>query len=69
MIQMAKKWLSKLIKGLVGASAVAYILGMFMAMPGWLNQVVIWLLVIGGLNWGLVAFGYDAVDELEKKIL
>lgn len=29
-----------------------------------LKKVAVWLLIIGGLNWLLVAFGYNLVDSL-----
>lgn len=28
------------------------------------NTIAFWLLVVGGLNWGLTAFGYNVVDML-----
>jgi len=27
-----------------------------------LKMVAVWLLIIGGLNWGLTAFGHNVVD-------
>lgn len=29
-----------------------------------LKMVAIWLLIIGGLNWGLTAFGWNVVDMI-----
>lgn len=29
-----------------------------------LKMIAIWLLIIGGLNWGLTAFGYNVVDMI-----
>lgn len=29
-----------------------------------LKMVAIWLLIIGGLNWGLTALGYNVVDMI-----
>lgn len=29
-----------------------------------LKMVAIWLLIIGGLNWGLTAFNYNVVDMI-----
>lgn len=29
-----------------------------------LKMVTIWLLIIGGLNWGLTALGYNVVDMI-----
>jgi len=29
-----------------------------------LKKVAVWLLIVGGLNWLLVAFGYNLVDSL-----
>ena len=29
-----------------------------------LKKVAIWLLIIGGLNWLLVGFGYNLVDSI-----
>lgn len=29
-----------------------------------LKMVAVWLLIIGGLNWGLTAFGWNVVDMI-----
>ena len=29
-----------------------------------LKMVAVWLLIIGGLNWGLTAFGFNLVDMI-----
>jgi len=30
----------------------------------WLDYIVLILVIVGGLNWGLVAFGWNLVDAI-----
>jgi len=72
---MAKiKMMERFVYGLVGAAGS---LGVFYAVSDWttfqstmplLSQVAYWLLVVGGLNWGVIAFRNDTEKGLVSAI-